>query len=190
MIPVCLYLQVISDFLVVRKLCLLTSWFFTLEMYPQNLIRSLSLPWSQHLPLIGKPAEVSFNNANRLKCVHSDKHPLTNQHIRENVQGKGETTIKKSNFKRREKAQAENWLLILWGEKMHFGLFSMHIFEIFIIEFPYTFDLRNYLLNCGNDSLRGMILMYYFLNGLCHRIGVQWKERRTKAMLLMWPWKV
>lgn len=66
----------------------------------------------------------------------------------------------------------------------------MHIFEIFIIEFSYTFDLKNYFLNCANDSLQSIILMHYFLNELCHWISVQLMGDRTRAPLLMWPWKV
>lgn len=56
-----------------------------------------------------------------LSCIHKDKHSLSNQHIREVLQGKRKkTTIKKSDFKMRRNNKLENWLLILTDKHLCF----------------------------------------------------------------------
>lgn len=66
----------------------------------------------------------------------------------------------------------------------------MHIFEIFIIEFSYTFDLKSYFLNCAKWFSPKYYIDVLYSKWTLSLNRVELMEHRTRAPLLIWPWKV
>lgn len=66
----------------------------------------------------------------------------------------------------------------------------MHISEIFIIEFSYTFDLKSYFLNCAKWFSPKYYIDVLYSKWTLSLNRVELMEHRTRAPLLIWPWKV
>lgn len=101
-------------------------------------------------------------------CAHKGKHPWSNQHFREVLQGgKNKTTIiKKSNLKMRRNDKLENWLLKLKGR--HFwACFCIPIWSCSYWLFLH-FWLITYFLHCSNYFPQAITLKYCFQNKLHH----------------------
>lgn len=106
---ICLFLQIISHFLLKKTLHPQFLSFCIANTFLPNEIIITFISVTSVAQLKARLQRQHSTIQTFLSCIHKDKHSLSNQHIREVLQGKRKkTTIKKSDFKMRRNNKLEN----------------------------------------------------------------------------------